>query len=104
LTGNHASHVELSTEKWTLITFTEEEVVLCRVDAKGYAGPCKFLFRYHTDYAMASETVQIYISRLFQKPSRLNSNAACNRGKPLSMVVNAKPGKLGFSQDIYISI
>jgi len=53
---------------------------------------------------MASETVQIYISRLFQKPSRLNSIAACNRGKPLSMVVNAKPGKLGFSQDIYISI
>ena len=35
LTGNDASHLELSTEKWTLVTFNEEDIVLCRIDAKG---------------------------------------------------------------------
>ena len=61
---------------------------------------------YHTDQGTAKEqgSVQVYISRLFSKPTRLNSNAACNCGKPHSMIVNPEPGKLGFSQDIYLAI
>ena len=48
--------------------------------------------------------MNIYISRLFKKPTRLSCNAACNRGKPTFMLLQTETGKAGFDNNIYLAI
>ena len=75
-------------------------MVLCKIDGRGQNGPLKILFKYTNHEG----NIQIFLSRLFLKPTRINCNNYSYKCKPEYLTLGTDEGTNYFKQHIYLSV